>query len=106
MWKVLISSSRTAKMVLSELSCILEDWPVHSTCTSDGDRTGVFALAATKALWESIHLPLFPEASIVTPSLFTALLVQVFCSTEDLPGDINKLWRIWQKREHFPTKPK
>nr|XP_030114345.3 uncharacterized protein LOC115491146 isoform X2 [Taeniopygia guttata]XP_030114346.3 uncharacterized protein LOC115491146 isoform X2 [Taeniopygia guttata] len=106
MWKVLISSSRTAKMVLSELPCILEDWPEHSTCTSDGDRKKVFALTATKALWEIIHLPLSPEESIVAPSLFVALLVQVFCSTEQMPEYINILWRRWQKREHFPTNPK
>ncbi|XP_016160661.1 PREDICTED: uncharacterized protein LOC107604345 [Ficedula albicollis] len=106
MWKVLVSSSRTAKMVLSELPCIMEDWPEHSTCTSDGNRKQVFALAATKALWEIIHLPLSPEASIVAPSLFVALLVQVFCSTEEMPGDINRLWRRWQKREHFPTNPR
>ncbi|CAN8219773.1 unnamed protein product [Coccothraustes coccothraustes] len=106
MWKVLVSSSRTAKMVLSELPCILEDWPEHSTCTSDGDRKKVSALAATKALWEIIHLPLSPEASIVAPSLFVALLVQVFCSTEQMPECINMLWRRWHKREHFPTNPK
>lgn len=61
---------------------------------------------ATKALWEIIHLPLSPEALIVAPSLFVALLVQVFCSSEEMPEDINILWRRWQKREHFPTNPK
>ncbi|XP_064260790.1 uncharacterized protein LOC135290784 isoform X2 [Passer domesticus] len=100
------SCGRTAKMVLSELPCILEDWPEHSTCTSDGNRKKVFALAATKALWEIIHLPLSPEATIVAPSLFVALLVQVFCSTEQMPEYINVLWRRWQKREHLPTNPK
>lgn len=34
-------------MMLSELPCILEDWPKHSTWTSDGDRKQVFALAVS-----------------------------------------------------------
>lgn len=52
------------------------------------------------------HPPLSPEALIVAPSLFVALLVQVFCSTEEMPGDINVLWRRWQKRalSHQPQK--
>ncbi|KAL2294660.1 hypothetical protein Nmel_008403 [Mimus melanotis] len=98
MWKVLVSSSRTAKMVLLELPCILEDRPEHSTCTCDGDRKQVITLAATKALWEIIHLPLSLEASIVNPSLFVALLIQVFCSTEEMPGDINRLEKMAEER--------
>ncbi|KAM9630217.1 uncharacterized protein ACIBXB_016731 [Morphnus guianensis] len=47
MWRVMVSRSRTAEQVLRELVCVLEDWPLHSTCTSDGDSADVFALAVS-----------------------------------------------------------
>ena len=47
MWRAMVSTSRTAEKVLPELLCVLEDWPLHSTSTSDGDYVGVFALAVS-----------------------------------------------------------
>ncbi|XP_064291569.1 uncharacterized protein LOC135309350 [Passer domesticus] len=46
MWKTIMCSPRTAKPVQLTLLDVLGNWPEHSTCTSDGDKTGVFALAA------------------------------------------------------------
>ncbi|XP_064253604.1 uncharacterized protein LOC135285344 [Passer domesticus] len=53
MWKTIMGSSRTAKPVQLTLLDVLGNWPVCSTCTSDGDKTGVFALAVSfcKQLW-------------------------------------------------------
>ncbi|XP_064240928.1 uncharacterized protein LOC135278302 [Passer domesticus] len=51
MWKTIMGSSRTAKPVQLTLLDVLGNWPVCSTCTSDGDKTGVFALACSSALW-------------------------------------------------------
>ncbi|TRZ06468.1 hypothetical protein HGM15179_020639, partial [Zosterops borbonicus] len=50
MWKTIMCSPRTAKLAQLMLLCVLEDWPEHSTCTSDGDKTGVFALAVLQYL--------------------------------------------------------
>lgn len=47
MWRVIVSSSRTAEKVLPELLCVLEDWPLHSTSTSDNDNADVFSLAVS-----------------------------------------------------------
>lgn len=43
----MVSTSGTAEKVLLELLCVLEDWPLHSTSTSDGDKKDVFALAVS-----------------------------------------------------------
>ena len=43
----MVSTSRTAEVVLLELLCVLQDWPLHSTFTSDGDNTDIFALAVS-----------------------------------------------------------
>ncbi|KAK4817757.1 hypothetical protein QYF61_026980 [Mycteria americana] len=45
MWRVMASTNRTAEVVLLELLRMLQDWPLHSTFTSDGDNTDIFALA-------------------------------------------------------------
>lgn len=47
MWRAIVSSSRTAEKVLPELLCVLEDWPLHSTSTSDKDYSDVFSLAVS-----------------------------------------------------------
>lgn len=46
-WRAIVSSRRTAEKVLPELLCVLEDWPLHSTSTSDKDNTDVFPLAVS-----------------------------------------------------------
>ncbi|NWY15608.1 MROH9 protein, partial [Aphelocoma coerulescens] len=103
MWRVIVSSSRTAEKVLPELLCVLEDWPLHSTSTSDNDNSDVFSLAATRALWEIIHLPQCPEVLIMYfPRLFVALLFQVFSSTEKMPVEVKAFWRRCQHKHCLP----
>ncbi|CAN8175592.1 unnamed protein product [Coccothraustes coccothraustes] len=50
MWKTIMGSDRTAELAQLILLDVLGSWPGHSTCTSDGDKTGVFALAALEFL--------------------------------------------------------
>ncbi|NWS11392.1 MROH9 protein, partial [Pachyramphus minor] len=103
MWKAIVSSSRAAEKALPELLCVLEDWPLHSTSTSDEDYSDVFSLAATRALWEIIHLPHHPEALIMYfPRFFVALLFQVFSSTAQMPAEVNTFWRRCQKEHCLP----
>ncbi|XP_056369401.1 maestro heat-like repeat-containing protein family member 7 isoform X2 [Oenanthe melanoleuca] len=106
MWMAIVSSNRTAEKVLPELLCVLEDWPLHSTSTSDKDNSDVFSLAATRAVWEIIHLPQGPERMILYfPRLFVALLFQVFSSTEQMPEEVNAFWRRCQHKHCLPTNP-
>ncbi|XP_027760316.1 uncharacterized protein LOC114068419 [Empidonax traillii] len=106
MWKAIVSSSRAAEKVLPELLCVLEDWPLHSTCTSDRDYSDIFSLAATRALWEIIHLPHHPEALLMYfPCLFVALLFQVFSSTAQMTAEVNTFWRRCQQEHCLPTNP-
>ncbi|XP_068035343.1 maestro heat-like repeat-containing protein family member 7, partial [Anomalospiza imberbis] len=51
MWKTIMSSPRTAKLAQRILLDVLGSWPKHSTRTSDGDKTGVFALAVSFGQW-------------------------------------------------------
>ncbi|XP_072775649.1 uncharacterized protein [Taeniopygia guttata] len=46
-WRTIGSSSRTVEKVLPALLCVMENWPLHSMCTSDGDNEEVFALAVS-----------------------------------------------------------
>ncbi|XP_064497303.1 uncharacterized protein LOC135406795 isoform X2 [Pseudopipra pipra] len=106
MWKAIVSSSRAAEKVLPELLCVLEDWPLHSTSTSDKDDSDIFSLAATVALWEIIHLPHHPEALMMYfPRLFVALLFQIFSSTAQMPAEVNTFWRRCQQEHCLPTNP-
>ncbi|KAK2532022.1 hypothetical protein Q9966_008296, partial [Columba livia] len=59
MWRMMVTTSMTTKKVFRELLCVLEDWPLHSTSTCDGDQQDVLALAATRALWEILRMPRF-----------------------------------------------
>ncbi|XP_071437668.1 maestro heat-like repeat-containing protein family member 7 [Pithys albifrons albifrons] len=61
---------------------------------------------ATRALWEIIRMPLSRQAVVVFPRLFVALLVQVFCSTEQMPKPMNFFWRKCRQKHHHPTNPK
>ncbi|KFP72634.1 hypothetical protein N310_05651, partial [Acanthisitta chloris] len=97
------SSSRTVEKVLPELLSVLEDWPMHSTSTSDKDSSDVFSLAATRALWEIIHLPCCPKAlKTYFPHLFMALLFQVFSSTDHMPVEIGIFWKGCQQEHGLP----
>lgn len=43
----MVTTSMTTKKVFRELLCVLEDWPLHSTSTCDGDQQDVLALAVS-----------------------------------------------------------
>ncbi|XP_064263037.1 uncharacterized protein LOC135292910 [Passer domesticus] len=89
MWKTIMGSSRTAKPVQLTLLDVLGNWPVCSTCTSDGDKTGVFALAATLVMWKVLQVPCIPRImKVYFPHLFVHLLFQVFFSTLDMPEEV------------------
>ena len=51
MWRAIGSSGPTVQKVLPILLCVMEDWPLHSTCTSDRDNKDVFALAVSFKNW-------------------------------------------------------
>ncbi|XP_023803113.1 uncharacterized protein LOC111944634 [Cyanistes caeruleus] len=54
MWRAIGSSGPTVEKVLPTLLCVMEDWPLHSICTSDGDNKDVFALAVSSWSWHLI----------------------------------------------------
>ncbi|KFV00094.1 hypothetical protein N340_06349, partial [Tauraco erythrolophus] len=103
MWNIMVSTGKTAEKVLPELLCVLEDWPLHSTPTSDGNTMDVFALAATRALWTILQLP---RCSLTlkqyTSRLFLALLFQVFFITEQMPEEVDTFWRECQEEGCLP----
>ncbi|XP_027488801.1 uncharacterized protein LOC113941860 [Corapipo altera] len=47
MWSSIASSGTTVEKVLPTLLGAMEDWPVHTVSTSDGDDTDVFSLAVS-----------------------------------------------------------
>ncbi|XP_061875385.1 uncharacterized protein LOC133628955 isoform X2 [Colius striatus] len=105
-WREIIPNGETAEKVLRELLLVLQDWPLHSTCTSDGGRKDAFALAATRALLEIICKPeYFINVSDHFPQLFLALIFQIFSSTEELPEDLDTLWQGHQQEDCLPTAP-
>ncbi|KFW77072.1 hypothetical protein N305_07855, partial [Manacus vitellinus] len=101
MWRTIISSGRTVGKVLPELLCVMEDWPMHSMSTSDGDETDVFALAATRVIWEILQMFRFTESlTEYSPHLLVALLFQVLISTEQTPEEVDTFWRgCWQQHD-------
>ncbi|XP_077641345.1 uncharacterized protein LOC110479923 [Lonchura striata] len=104
MWKNIASSGTTLKKVLPTLLCVMEGWPLQKMYTSDGDTEDVFALAATRVLWEILRLPWCPEPFVeYFPNLFVALLFQVYLSTEQVSEDINALWKRCQEENRLPT---
>ncbi|XP_054685483.1 maestro heat-like repeat-containing protein family member 6 [Grus americana] len=106
MWRAMVSMNRTAEKVLLELLCVLEEWPLHTTSTSDGEIMDIFALAATKALWEILQLPSHTGALMeYFPYLFLALLFQIFFRTEQMPEEVNTFWRQCQEEGCLPTNP-
>ncbi|KAI1237002.1 hypothetical protein IHE44_0014253, partial [Lamprotornis superbus] len=104
MWKTIASSGTTMEKVLPTLLCVLEDWPVRRMYTSDGDNKDVFALAATRVIWEILRLPWCPEPFMeYSPHLLVALLFQVFISTEQMPEEVDTFWRKCQEERDLPT---
>ncbi|XP_053803974.1 uncharacterized protein LOC128790906 [Vidua chalybeata] len=98
MWGTIMSSSRTAEPALQILLHVLSAWPVDSVYTSDGDSTGVFALAATMTLWRVFNLTWCPPVVLeYFPSLFLRLLFQAYISTLDISEEVDTFWKaLWQ----------
>ncbi|XP_005062065.1 PREDICTED: maestro heat-like repeat-containing protein family member 9 [Ficedula albicollis] len=91
MWTTIMSSLKIAVEVQQILLDVLGSWPEHSTCTSDGDTTRVFALAATVVMWKILQVPFVPYIVIsFFPRLFVHLLFQVFFSTLDTPEEVDE----------------
>ncbi|XP_064593943.1 maestro heat-like repeat-containing protein family member 9 [Zonotrichia leucophrys gambelii] len=94
MWKTIMCSSRTAEPVQLILLDVLGSWPEYSTCTSDGDKTAVFALAATVVMWKILQESSVPRVvRPYFPRLFVHLLFQVFSSTEEMPEEVQTFWK-------------
>ncbi|XP_053803458.1 maestro heat-like repeat-containing protein family member 6 isoform X2 [Vidua chalybeata] len=104
MWRTIASSGMAVDKVLPTLLCVLENWPLHRVSTSDGDKTRVFALAATRVVWEILRLPWCPAPFMeYSPRLLVALLFQVFVSTLDMPEEVNTFWKECQEQLNLPT---
>ncbi|XP_051628089.1 maestro heat-like repeat-containing protein family member 6 isoform X2 [Manacus candei] len=106
LWRTIASSATTAHEVLPTLLGVMEDWPLHSVCTSNGDHVDVFALAATLALWLMVQELQCQDALFVyAPRLLLALLCQVSMSTEQMPQEVSTFWRGCQELHGLPTHP-
>ncbi|XP_023803118.1 uncharacterized protein LOC111944640, partial [Cyanistes caeruleus] len=107
MWRTIASSGPTMKKVLAILLCVMEDWPLHSMCTSDGDNKTVFSLAATLVLWVIIQVPECHEAMILySARLFVALLFHVVITTQQMPPvEVDIFWRACQEEHRLPSNP-
>ncbi|XP_066179376.1 maestro heat-like repeat-containing protein family member 7 [Sylvia atricapilla] len=106
MWRTIASSSPTVEKVLPTLLSVMEDWPLHSMFTSDGDDTDVFALAATLVVWVIIRVPKCRDAMHSNaPHLLVALLVQIFDSTVHGSEEVDAFWRQCQEEHHLDTNP-
>ncbi|XP_027518329.1 maestro heat-like repeat-containing protein family member 1 [Corapipo altera] len=106
LWRTIASSATTAHKVLPTLLGVMEDWPLHSVSTSNGDHMDVFALAATLALWLMVQEPQCQDALLVyAPLLILALLCQASMSTEQMPEEVTTFWRGCQEQHGLPTHP-
>nr|XP_041576911.1 maestro heat-like repeat-containing protein family member 6 [Taeniopygia guttata] len=106
MWKSIMCSPRTVESALLILLNVLWSWPEHSTCTSDGDKTGVFDLAATVVIWKILQMPCVPHmVTVYFPHLFVHLLFQVLFSTLDMPEEVDTFWKGCQQQHGLATSP-
>ncbi|XP_023803337.1 uncharacterized protein LOC111944904 [Cyanistes caeruleus] len=107
MWRAIGLSRPTVEKVLPTLLCVMEDWPLHSICTSDGDNKDVFALAATLVLWMIIQVPECHEVVILySARLFVVLLFHVVITTQQMPPvEVDIFWRACQEEYCLPRKP-
>ncbi|XP_048144360.1 uncharacterized protein LOC125318047 [Corvus hawaiiensis] len=106
MWRLLGLSGSTLEKVLPTLLCVMEDWPLHSMCTSDGDDTPVLALAATLGLWVIVQVPWCHEAvNLYSSRIFVALLSQVVITTQQMPEEVDHFWRACREEHRLPTNP-
>nr|XP_041573345.1 maestro heat-like repeat-containing protein family member 7 [Taeniopygia guttata] len=104
-WRTIGSSSPTVEKVLPVLLCVMENWPLHSMCTSDGDNEEVFALAATVVL--RVIVPECNKAMIpYSGQLFVALLFHVVITTQQIPSEeVATFWRACQEEHRLRCKP-
>ncbi|XP_053805175.1 maestro heat-like repeat-containing protein family member 6 [Vidua chalybeata] len=105
MWRAIASSGPAVEKVLPTLLCVMEDWPQHRMCTSDGDNEAVFALAATLVIW--VIVPVYNKAMIpFTGRLFVALLFHVAIATQQMPPEeVANFWRACREEQRLPSKP-
>ncbi|CAN8178490.1 unnamed protein product, partial [Coccothraustes coccothraustes] len=106
-WRAIGSLGSALEKVLPTLLCVMADWPVHSTCTSDGDDRNVFALAATLVIWVIVQVPKCHEAmSLYSSCLFVALLFHVAITTQQMPPvEASTFWKACQEEHRLPSKP-
>ncbi|XP_041897111.1 uncharacterized protein LOC121670657 [Corvus kubaryi] len=64
MWSTILSSRRTARLVVLILLEVLRNWPEHIPHTSDGDSTNVFALAVSFWNWPFLALQVASQAAL------------------------------------------
>ncbi|XP_064520012.1 uncharacterized protein LOC135418512 [Pseudopipra pipra] len=106
MWRTITSSGRTVLKVLPQLLRVMENWPWLSMSTSDGDEMDVFALAATRVIWETLQTFWFAESlTEYSPRLLVLLLFQVLISTEQTPEEVDTFWRGCWQQHNLPTQP-
>ncbi|KAM4756020.1 maestro heat-like repeat-containing protein family member 7 [Cyanocitta cristata] len=106
MWRLIGLSGSTLEKVLPALLCVMEDWPLHSMSTSDGDDTPVPALAATLALWVIVQVPRCHEAmNLYSSRIFVALLSHVVITTQQMPEEVDHFWRVCREEHGLPTNP-
>ncbi|XP_053805760.1 uncharacterized protein LOC128791870 [Vidua chalybeata] len=105
MWRAIASSGPAVEKVLPTLLCVMENWPQHRMCTSDGDNEAVFALAATLVIW--VIVPVYNKATIpFTGRLFVALLFHVAITTQQMPPEeVANFWRACREEQRLPSKP-
>ncbi|XP_053839213.1 uncharacterized protein LOC128810433 [Vidua macroura] len=105
MWRAIGSSGPAVEKVLPTLLCVMEDWPQHRMCTSDGDNEDVFALAATLVIW--VIVPVYNKATIpFTGRLFVALLFHVAITTQQMPPEeVGHFWRACWEEHRLPSEP-
>ncbi|XP_064289587.1 uncharacterized protein LOC135308511 isoform X3 [Passer domesticus] len=107
MWKTIGSVGPAVEKVLPTLLCVMEDWPVHSASTSDGDNQDVFALAATLVIWVIVQVPECQEAMILYSSrLFVALLFHIVITTQQMPpAEAGHFWKECREEHRLTINP-
>ncbi|XP_023802078.1 uncharacterized protein LOC111943316, partial [Cyanistes caeruleus] len=107
MWQTIGSSGPTVEKVLPTLLCVMENWPLCSTCTSDGDNKDVFPLSATLVLWVIVQMPQCCEAMMLySARLFVALLFHVVITTQQMPPvEVDSFWKTCREQHRLPSNP-
>ncbi|XP_053804162.1 uncharacterized protein LOC128790960 [Vidua chalybeata] len=107
MWRAIGSSGPALEKALPTLLCVMEDWPLHTMCTSNGDNKDLFALAATLVIWVIVQVPECHETIVLySSSLFVALLSHVVITTQQMPPEeVDNFWRACGEERRLPSKP-